>query len=47
VMPRSSYITFPLRQQTLAGEGVLQHYVADSKPWYFGEAWKLVLKTHI
>lgn len=47
VMPRSSYITFPTRQQTLAGEGVLQHYVADSKPWYFGEAWKFVLKTHI
>jgi hypothetical protein len=47
VMPRSSYITLPTRQQTLAGEGVLQHYVADSKPWYFGEAWKLVLKCHI
>jgi hypothetical protein len=47
VMPRSRYITFPTRQQTLVGEGVLQHYVADSKPWYFGEAWKLVLKSHI
>ena len=47
VMPRSRYITFPSRQQTMAGEGVLQHYVADSKPWYFGEAWKLVLKSHI
>ena len=47
VMPRSSYITFPARKQTLAGEGALQHYVADSKPWYFGEAWKLVLKSHI
>ena len=45
VMPRSSYITFPTRQQTLAGEGVLQHYVADSKPWYFGEAWRLIVKT--
>jgi len=43
VMPRSSYITFPTRQQTMAGEGVLQHYVADSKPWYFGEAWKICL----
>lgn len=40
VMPRSRYITFPTQQQTLAGEGVLQHYVADSKPWYFGEAWR-------
>jgi len=43
VMPRSSYITFPLRQQTLAGEGVLQHYVADSKPCSFGHAWKLAI----
>lgn len=40
VMPRSRYITLPTRQQTLAGEGVMQHYVADSKPWYFGEAWQ-------
>jgi len=41
VMPRSNYITFPTRQQAMAGEGVLQHYVADSKPWYFEEAWKI------
>lgn len=41
VMPRGRYITFPTRKQTLAGEGVLQHYVADSKPWYFGEAWRI------
>lgn len=44
VMPRTSYITFPTRQQMLAGEGVLQHYVADSKAWYFGEAWRLASK---
>jgi len=43
VMPRSSYITFPTRQQTLAGEDVMQHYVADTKPWYFGEAWRVLL----
>ena len=41
VMPRSRYITFPIREQTLAGEGVMQHYVADSKPWYFGVAWRV------
>ncbi len=40
VMPRSEYITFPTEQQTVNGEGVLQHYVSDSKPWYFGKAWK-------
>lgn len=45
VMPRSRYITFPTRQQTLAAEGVLQHYVADSKPWYFGNAWRLIANT--
>jgi len=39
VMPRSHYITLPTRQQALLGDGVMQHYVADSKPWYFGEAW--------
>lgn len=42
VMPRASYITFPTPQQTLAGEGMLQHYVADSKPWYFGKAWRVL-----
>ncbi|MCP9849780.1 hypothetical protein [Cyanobium sp. Morenito 9A2] len=41
VLHRDSYITFPSRAQTLARQGVLQHYVADSKPWYFREAWGL------
>ncbi|MFS6828169.1 hypothetical protein [Cyanobium sp. ATX-6F1] len=41
VLPREQYITFPSRPQTLARLGVLQHYVADSKPWYFREAWRL------
>ena len=43
VMPREDYITFPTREEAFQGTGVLQHYVADSKPWYFGEAWKLAL----
>ncbi len=43
VMPRADYITYPTRDETLRCVGVLQHYVADSKPWYFGKAWKLVL----
>jgi hypothetical protein len=42
VMPKADYITFPTRQQALSGVGVLQHYVADSKPGYFGEAWKKI-----
>jgi hypothetical protein len=40
VMPQQDFITFPNKKQTLHGCGVLQHYVADSKPWYFGHAWK-------
>jgi hypothetical protein len=41
VMPSETYITFPSHRQTQQGDGILQHYVADSKPWYFGQAWKL------
>jgi len=41
VLPRLEYITFPTKQQTVNGEGVLQHYVSDSKPLYFGVSWKL------
>lgn len=43
VLSRADYITFPTRAQAESGAGVLQHYVADSKPWYFGKAWTLVL----
>ncbi|WP_052573930.1 hypothetical protein [Haloferula sp. BvORR071] len=45
VMPRGNYITFPTQEQVGRGEGALQHYVADSKPWYFGQAWKLAMRT--
>jgi hypothetical protein len=40
VMSASDYITFPTREQVETKAGVLQHYVADSKPWYFGTAWR-------
>ena len=40
VMQPDDYITFPSRKQATSGVGVLQHYVADSKPWYFGNAWR-------
>jgi len=40
VMPPADYITFPTEEQVDLKAGVLQHYVADSKPWYFGKAWK-------
>ena len=45
LMPKTDYITFPTRHQTLAGDGVLQHYVADSKPWYFGQAWRRMCRS--
>jgi hypothetical protein len=43
IMPANDYITFPSREYASDRQGVLQHYVADSKPWYFGQAWKDVL----
>lgn len=44
VMPKETYITFPTQQNVLQSHGILQHYVSDSKPWYFGVAWKLASK---
>jgi hypothetical protein len=44
VLPRADYITFPTHQQVAQGSGVLQHYVSDSKPWYFRTAWRLASK---
>jgi hypothetical protein len=41
VMPAARYITFPSREQAFRGEGVLQHYVSDSKPFYFRKCWRL------
>ncbi len=45
VMPRGEYITFPTQNQVRVGDGSLQHYVSDSKPWYFGQAWKLAMSA--
>ena len=47
VMTRKDYITFPTREQTLKGSGVLQHYVADSKPWYFRHAWEIAAEAKL
>lgn len=46
VMPKEDYITFPSRQEIACPSAVLQHYVADSKPGYFGSAWKHTLAQH-
>lgn len=45
VLSRERYITFPTKEQSRRGEGVLQHYVADSKPWYFQTAWRQALAS--
>jgi hypothetical protein len=45
VLPKAEYITFPTRAEAENGVGVLQHYVADSKPWYFEKAWKQATKN--
>lgn len=40
VLPGEDYITFPSKQQVQERIGCLQHYVSDSKPDYFGYAWR-------
>lgn len=44
VLPNVDYITYPTAEQSSQGSGVMQHYVADSKPGYFGKAWRRFLK---
>lgn len=43
VMPAERYITLPSRTQVSEGQGVLHHYVSDSKPLYFGKAWRVCI----
>lgn len=47
VMPRAEYITLPSRNQVDHGLGILHHYVADSKPWYFRKAWRCAAGEHL
>jgi len=44
VLPPERYITAPGRRQVRRGEGVLHHFVADSKPLYFGPSWRRQLQ---
>jgi len=44
VLPRERYITAPSRRQVRQGDGVLHHFVADSKPLYFGPSWRGLLR---
>lgn len=43
VLDQEKFKVWPGTPDTLLKEAVLEHYVADSKPWYFGRAWKKAL----
>ncbi len=40
VLPAEDYLLLPNADQAQAPSGPLQHYVAESKEWYFRYAWK-------
>lgn len=44
VLSADKYLTFPRKAKTLAREGVLHHFVAESKAWYFERGWRLAMK---
>jgi len=43
VAPKDDYQVLPAEQETRAPDAVLHHYVAESKEWYYKNAWRLVL----
>jgi hypothetical protein len=43
VAPAGDYITLPDRTEVEQPRAVLHHYVADSKRWYFRQAWREIL----
>ena len=43
VAPADDYISLPRREQVARPEGVMHHYVAESKAWYFRFGWQLAL----
>ncbi len=45
VAPAEDYIVMPEREEVINPKGVLHHYVADSKPWYFRYGWKHVFQS--
>ncbi|MBE9031018.1 glycosyl transferase [filamentous cyanobacterium LEGE 11480] len=40
VAPKQDYILMPGQGEARNPQGVMHHYVADSKPWYFHYGWK-------
>lgn len=43
VAPAADYLINPTRADVVPPRGVMHHYVADSKAWYFRYAWREVL----
>lgn len=43
VAPEKEYLVMPDRQEAIAPQAILHHYVADSKPWYFRYGWRHIL----
>lgn len=44
IAPERDYIVMPERDEVIKPRGILHHYVADSKPWYFRYAWQQVIQ---
>jgi hypothetical protein len=44
VLPASDYIVRPTRAETQTPTSALHHYVAESKAWYFRDAWRRIAK---
>ncbi|ERT08158.1 hypothetical protein M595_1850 [Lyngbya aestuarii BL J] len=43
IAPPKDYIVKPTKEEVVSQRGILHHYVADSKPWYFRHAWKQIV----
>jgi hypothetical protein len=45
IAPKDDYIVLPNKQETQKPSAVLHHYVAESKEWYFKNAWRAILSN--
>ena len=43
IAPQKDYIVKPTNEEVVSQKGIVHHYVADSKPWYFRYAWKQIV----
>lgn len=45
IAPANDYIVRPDRAAVMSPHGILHHYVADSKPWYFRHGWQTAIAS--